>query len=83
MDQSRPYKGKFNICIYQNDEFETPVVVCINIKELAVWMLGCTPEKAALNSITKRVKQAVTVGGTIIVNHRKYKVQLLRVRRIT
>lgn len=79
MNQSRPYKGKFNICIYENDEFETPVVVCINIMELAVWMLGCAPGKEALNSITHRVSQAVNVKGTIIVNRKKYKVRLSRV----
>lgn len=76
MSQIRPYKGKFNICIYENDEYETPVVVCINIMELAVWMLGCDPGKGALKSITQRVGKAVNVKGTIIVNRKKYKVRL-------
>ena len=76
MSQIRPYKGKFNICIYENDEYETPVVVCINIMELAVWMLGVEPGKGALKSITQRVGKAVNVKGTIIVNRKKYKVRL-------
>lgn len=79
MSQSRPYKGKFNICIYENDEYETPVVVCINIMELAVWMLGVEPGKGALNSITHRVSQAVNVKGTIIIDRKRYKVRLIRV----
>lgn len=79
MSQSRPYKGKFNICIYENDEYETPVVVCINIMELAVWMLGVEPGKKVLKSITQRVGQAVNNRSSIIINRKRYKVRLIRV----
>ena len=75
----RPYKNKYNICICENDELETPVVVCINIMELAIWMMGGTPGKEALNSIRNRVNQAVIAKGTIIVDHKKYRVRLLRI----
>lgn len=79
MNQSRPYKGKFNICIYENGKNGIPVVVCTNIMELAVWMLGVEPGKGALKSITQRVGQAVNTRGSIIVNQKRYKVRLIRV----
>lgn len=78
MSQNRPYKGKFNICIYENGKNGIPVVVCTNIMELAVW-IGVEPGKGALNSITHRVSQAVNTRGSIIINRKRYKVRLIRV----
>lgn len=78
-NEKRPYKNKYNICICENDELETPVVICVNIMELAIWMMGGIPGKEALNSIRNRVNQAVTVNGTIIIDHKKYRVHLLRI----
>lgn len=79
MNQSRPYKGKFNICIYENGKNGIPVVVCTNIMELAVWMLGVEPGKEDLRAIRLRVGQAVRNRGSIIIDRKRYKVQLIRV----